>query len=346
MPADFLGAVGFGVQRDTQDPPDAHGPAQRGQLAPGGRGSNTMSRAPPCSGERDVLLDPHRAGRDQGRGAAGDDEAVDVAPGRGGAGAAGADHHRGRGVPGLAEAVRRRRRPTGLPAGGAAVAAAGEAAGRGGEELDPRAAVPGGAPALPRTIQPRPARVHPGRRPRRHPRRPRDPAIAPPTSPDPVAPDRDDLGPVPPRTRPIVRLDADRRPVSRGEDPALLASLPHPTSSGPDADGVVSRGEAPGLVPHPDPTSSGPDADGVVSRGEDPDRSRVEPRPGGTPIRCLRTRTCRRILPDGRRGSTRRVPRVAPPPIGAGPDPTDWPVARAADDMARGGAGGRRSRQW
>ena len=36
------------------------------------------------------LGDPHRAGRDQGRGAAGDDEAVDVAAGRGGAGAAGA----------------------------------------------------------------------------------------------------------------------------------------------------------------------------------------------------------------------------------------------------------------
>ena len=48
-----------------------------------------------------------RPGGDQGRRPAGDDEAVDVAPGRGRAGAAGPDHHRRRRVPGIEEARRR-----------------------------------------------------------------------------------------------------------------------------------------------------------------------------------------------------------------------------------------------
>ena len=60
---------------------------------------------------------PHRPGRDQGRRAAGVDEAVDVAAGRGGAGAAGAGHHRRRASCRRRGSCRRRRRswPTTRP---------------------------------------------------------------------------------------------------------------------------------------------------------------------------------------------------------------------------------------
>ena len=51
------------------------------------------------------LGDPHRSSRDQGRRAARVDEALDVTAGRGGAGAARTHHHRGRRVPGVAQAV-------------------------------------------------------------------------------------------------------------------------------------------------------------------------------------------------------------------------------------------------
>ncbi len=85
---------------------------------------------------------------DQGRRPARDDEAVDVAAGRGRARTPLPDHHRRRRVPGIPEAVRGGR-GDGRHTGRAAAAAAPDDGGGGGrEELDARAAVPGRDAAL------------------------------------------------------------------------------------------------------------------------------------------------------------------------------------------------------